>query len=102
MTRSMEATPANAAAGPSSTESRTSTMVSSRGPPHRKHQNGIASSKRRTSFDTRFTICEIHEEEQKKDVSKLKDKYRFSNEWSGSCINLSLSQTLPSNEIAPY
>ena len=64
MTRSMEATPANAAAGPSSTESRTSTMVSSRGPPHRKHQNGIASSKRRTSFDTKLTICGTREEGQ--------------------------------------
>ena len=32
-------------------------MASSNGPAYRNGQKGMASSKRRTSFDTRLTIC---------------------------------------------
>ena len=61
MTSSMVATPANAAGAPSWMERRTRTQVSSSGPTHRNTQNGMASSKRRTSLDTRFTICRQQE-----------------------------------------
>ena len=57
MTSNMVATPANAAGAPSWKERRTRMIASSRGPAYRNGQNGIASSKRRTSFDTRLTIC---------------------------------------------
>mmetsp|Transcript_26148 Transcript_26148/g.77584 ORF Transcript_26148/g.77584 Transcript_26148/m.77584 type:complete len:206 (+) Transcript_26148:2307-2924(+) len=55
MSNNVAATPANAGRNPSSSDTISSTMPSSSGPATRKIQNGIASSKRRTSLDTRLT-----------------------------------------------